>query len=82
MAFDLENAIGTGTDQELLDFTRAAIAQITMHGVSYTIRGRQLTRENLAALREQADWLESRIAAANGNLGGSAVNYMRRHRPA
>lgn len=80
MAFDIENPIGTGTDQELLDFTRAAIAQITLHGKAYTVRGRQLTREDLPALHKQHDWLEARIAAANST--GPAINYARRQRPA
>ena len=31
MAFNLANPIGTGTDAELLEFTRAAIARITMN---------------------------------------------------
>ena len=84
MAFDIANPIGTGTDAELLEFTRAAIAQITLHGQSYETRGgnvgRMLTRADLKALREQADWLEARIAAATG--GGGQTNYAIRKRPA
>lgn len=80
MAFDISNPIGTGTDTELLNFTRAAIAQITLHGQMYqTETGRMLTRANLGKLREQVDWLEKRIAAADGS---SAVNYPTRCRPA
>lgn len=79
MAFDIDNPIGTGTDQELLEFTRAAIAEITLHGFSRTIRGRILTKENLASLRAQVDWLEARIAAADSS--GSSVNYAQRCRP-
>jgi hypothetical protein len=77
MAFDLENPIGTGTDQELLDFTRAAIAEITLHGFMRTGNGRTLTKENLKTLREQVDWLESRINSANN---GPAINYAKRMR--
>ena len=79
MAFDISNPIGTGTDAELLEFTRAAIAQITLHGQMYQDGKQALTRADLKALREQADWLEKRIAAADGT---SAVNYPTRCRPA
>lgn len=78
MAFDISNPIGTGTDAELLEFTRAAIAQITLHGQMYqTQTGRSLTRADLKALREQADWLEKKIAAASTS---SAFNYPTRCR--
>lgn len=79
MAFDIDNPIGTGTDQELLEFTRAAIAQITLHGQAYTHDGRELTRADLRSLREQVTWLEGRINAA---AGGSANNIARFRRPA
>ena len=79
MAFAISNPIGTGTDQELLDFTRAAIAQITLHGQAYTIDGRELTRADLRSLREQVTWLESRINIAAGN---QANNIARLQRPA
>lgn len=78
MAFQLANPIGTGSDQELLEFTRAAIAQITLHGQAYTIDGRELTRADLRSLREQLTWLECRI---NGAAGNSANNYARFRRP-
>ncbi len=78
MAFNLENPIGEGTDAELLIFTRAAIAQITLHGISYTVRGRELTRADLGDLQKQLEWLEARIAAASS--GGFAVNYATRGR--
>lgn len=78
MAFDISNPIGTGTDQELLNFTRAAIAQITMHGQAYTHDGREMTRADLRSLREQVTWLEGRI---NGAAGNSANNYARLRRP-
>lgn len=77
MAFDIDNPVGTGTDAELLEFTRAAIATITLHGQSYTIRGRTYTRADLKELREQLTWLESRISATSG----PAINYARRQRP-
>lgn len=66
MAFDIENLIGTGTDQELLDITRAAIAQVTLHGQSYSIDGRSLTRADLKDLREQELYYEARVNAAAG----------------
>lgn len=82
MGFNIANPIGTGTDQELLEFTRAAIAQITLHGKAYTQSGKQLTREDLKSLREQVVWLEGRIAAdsAGGRSGGGKVNYAKRKR--
>lgn len=67
MAFNVANPVGTGTDQELLDFTRAAIAQITLHGQAYTIDGRELTRADLKSLREQLDYFEKRVSADNPN---------------
>lgn len=79
MAFDIANPIGTGTDAELLEFTRAAIAQITLHGQAYTVRGKTLTRADLPELREQLQWLESRI---NADAGESKTNFARRQRPA
>ena len=63
MAFDIANPIGTGTDAELLAFTRAAIAQVTLHGKAYTSEGFQLTRADLPDLRKQVEWLEGRINA-------------------
>lgn len=77
MAFDIENPVGTGTDEELLEFTRAAIAEVTLHGHSRTIRGRMLTKSDLPELRKQVEWLENRINAASG----SAVNYAKRMPP-
>lgn len=79
MAFDIANPIGTGTDQELLDFTRAAIAKITLHGQAYTANGQELTRADLRSLREQVTWLESRI---NSAASGLASNIARLQRPA
>jgi hypothetical protein len=81
MAFDIANPIGTGTDQELLDFTRAAIAQITLHGQAYMIDGRQLTRANLKDLREQEQYYEARVNAAAGQ-SRSKENLARMQRPA
>jgi hypothetical protein len=80
MAFDIANPIGTGTDAELLEFTRAAIAQVTLHGQWYaTGYGRSLTRADLPDLIAQAKWLEGKIANA-ANTGGSKVNYAVRGR--
>lgn len=78
MAFNIANPIGTGTDAELLEFTRAAIAQITLHGQHYTAEGVELTRADLKSLWDQVKTLESRINAA---AGGSSCNVARLRRP-
>lgn len=80
MTFNISNPIGTGTDAELLELTRAKIAEITMHGQANTIRGKSLQNAELASLRNQVEWLEARIASAEG--GGNTTNYARRNRPA
>lgn len=77
MAFNLFNPIGTGTDSELLEFTRAAIAQITLHGQAYTIEGRQLTRANLPELREQLVFFESRVNSTNGRSRDNLASLQR-----
>ena len=77
MAFNLSNPIGTGTDQELLDFTRAAIAQVTLHGQAYTIDGRTLTRADLKSLRDQEQYYEQRVNAAAGVATRSKQNVAR-----
>lgn len=81
MAFNLANPIGTGTDQELVDFTRAAIAQITMTGQAYSIDGRQLTRADLSDLRKQLEYFESRVNSAAGQ-SRNKENLARFRRPA
>jgi len=77
MAFNLANPIGTGSDQELLDFTRAAIAQITLQGQAYTIDGRELTRADLPTLHEQLKMFESRVNAAAGGASAAKSNIAR-----
>jgi hypothetical protein len=77
MAFDIANPVGTGTDAELLEFTRAAIAEVTLHGSSRTIRGRMVTMADLPALRKQVEWLEARI---NSDSTGSKTNYASKQR--
>lgn len=77
MAFNVANPIGTGTDAELLVLTRAAIAQITMHGQSYTIGDRTFNRADLAELWEQVRLLESRIGAASRRPRGNVVSLQR-----
>lgn len=81
MAFDLSNPIGTGTDQELLDFTRAAIAKITLHGQAYSADGTSLTRANLRDLREQEAYYQAKVDAAAG-AARSRENVARIRRPA
>jgi len=81
MAFNLANPIGTGTDQELVDFTRAAIAQITLNGQAYSIDGRELTRADLKDLRDQLAYFETRVNAAAGP-SRNKENLARFRRPA
>lgn len=81
MVFAITNPIGTGTDQELLDYTRAAIAQVTMHGQAYGIDGRTLTRADLRSLREQESYYEAKVNAAAGQTR-SKENLVRFRRPA
>ena len=71
-------AAGTGTDQELLDLARAAMAQIMATGQAYSVDGRSLTRADLPQLRDQITWLESRINAASRS--GPAQNYIQLQR--
>ena len=78
MAFELENPIGEGTDEELLVFARASIANITLNGQAYTVRGKMLTRADLPALMRLVEWLESRV---NADAGNSKTNYASRQRP-
>jgi len=77
MAFNLANPIGTGTDAELLVLTRAAIAQITVHGQSYAMGDRSLTRADLPALWEQVRMLEARIGAATSRSRSNVVSLQR-----
>ncbi len=77
MAFNISNPIGTGTDSELLEFTRAAIAQVTLHGQAYTNDGRSLTRADLADLREQLKFFESRVNAAAGRRRDNLASLQR-----
>lgn len=81
MAFDIANPIGTGTDAEIVTFTRAAIVQITMHGQAYSIDGRQLTRADLPSLHKQLQFFESRVNASNSTTGNKS-NLARFQRPA
>lgn len=81
MTFNLSNPIGTGTDAELLEFTRAAIARITMLGQHRTADGRTLTEANLPDLRKQVEWLEARVNGATSGSAANKTNYARRKRP-
>lgn len=67
-------ATGTGTDQDLLDLTRAAIAQILSTGQSYASDGRSLSRADLNALRETEKHYEAKIAISSG--GGLVRNLI------
>ena len=81
MAFAYTNEIGTGTDQELLDFCRAAIAKILVTGIAYTMDGRSMTRADLPDLWRLENDLQSRVASANATGSGSKNNYASRQRP-
>ena len=67
MAFNLSNPIGTGTNQELLDFTRAAIAQVTLHGQAYDVDGQEVTRADLRHLHMQEDRYQALVNAESGS---------------
>lgn len=73
MAFDIDNPVGTGTDQELLDLTRASIAKVTAFGETRGINGRTIGMADLPSLYEAMAILESRIAAST--TSGSATNF-------
>jgi hypothetical protein len=82
MAFAYTNEIGTGTDQELLDYCRAMIAKILNSGEAYTMDGRSMTRANLSELWRLENSLQARVAVVDmsGNDGtGGKVNYARRN---
>jgi len=73
MAFDITSDIGTGSDQELLDLTRASIALVTKYGKTRGTNGRLLEMSDLPALYEAMSRLEARISAATSS--GSTTNY-------
>lgn len=78
MAFNLSNPVGTGTDQELLEFTRAAIAEVLLHGHTRWFNGKQVVKSDLPQLRDFQRELEARIAAVSGS--GASSNIARRGR--
>lgn len=57
------SAVQTFTDAELLILYRNALAAIAT-GQAVSIGGRQLTRANLADVRDMIEWLESRTNAS------------------
>lgn len=71
------HSLGTGTDQELLDLCRAAIAQILLTGQSYTIEGRTFNRTDLNNLRELARELETRIDSASSGIAINLTSFRR-----
>ena len=77
MAFNIANPIGTGTDAEMLELTRAAIVRITVMGERRMLHGRDVTEAALKDLWAQVAELESRIDGSEG----PAVNYVTRQRP-
>lgn len=79
MAFNISNPIGTGTDAEMLEFVRAAIVEITLHGKSYKIGDREFTRADLNDLRALRNDLQASINAASSTTA-DRTNYAQRGR--
>lgn len=71
-------APGTGTDQELLDIYRAALAQIGSTGQAYGHDGRTLTRADLDEVRKTIEWLEGRIAGAENGPAKNLAKLVRK----
>lgn len=72
-------ASGTGTDQDLLDLARAALARVLATGKAYTTDGQSLTLADVGELRATINELEQKIAAAAGTAG-PADNHFRMKR--
>lgn len=68
MAF-AHSASGTGTNQELLDLTRAAIAQVMATGQAYSMDGRSLTRASLPELIAAEKYFAAKVAAESSTAG-------------
>jgi hypothetical protein len=66
-------ASGTGSDQELLDLVREAIATIAKTGQEVEIRGRRVTRADLEELVALENILTRRLSVA----GGPARTFVR-----
>jgi hypothetical protein len=79
MAFNVSNPIGTGSDSELLELTRAAIVNVTLHGQAYSAGFGSLTRADLPTLHRQVEWLEARINATSTSRANKN-NYASRKR--
>ena len=78
MAFPFQ-ARGTGTDQELLDLVREAIAVIVGGGAQeYEIRGRRYTRADLTTLYRMETDLQLRVARASTGLTKNRVRLARK----
>lgn len=67
----------TYTDSELLALYREAMARISVSGQSYEIGDRVFTAADLPAVRQQIEWLESRVNSASGSVD-NLVNFRRR----
>jgi len=66
------------TDQELLAIVREAIAKVTAFNQSYTIRGREYTRADLAELRQLEASLQAKITASTSGLAKSRFRLRRK----
>lgn len=67
----------TGTDAELLELVREAIATVCATGQSYVIRNREYTAADLDKLFKWETFLANRIERANS---GMSRNFVRIHR--
>lgn len=66
------------TDAELLELYRAAYASIAAGAQRYRIGTREFQAADLNHIREQIEWLESRIArSGSGGLGHRNVRFKR-----
>jgi len=68
----------TGTDAELLELVREAIATVCANGQSYTIRNREYTAADLDDLFKWEDFLSRRISGATNGLVRSFARPNRR----
>ena len=59
----------TYTDSELLDLYREAYAKLSVLGQETQLLGKRVTRADLSQIKDQIEWLEQRVDAANTSRG-------------
>ena len=69
--------VTTGTDQDLLDLVRQAIATILATGQSYTIRNRTFTRADITELTNIETKLQLRVTRATKGMSKNLVRFRR-----